>query len=176
MNSALQSLLDQSFLVSGYLSGKYHALFIMWSFHIMLHHLFSHHMSYAPILTHLRTNSLPMMTLSLCPWWFIRSHDPLHFLNNLTNCSHPPSCLCSLLLFYLWVAHLWSFCHGHSFVLKLYWVVWLELPSFVTSGYPHPSAIFVLKVKTSDYSEYPLRHIRSPPTLGHWGNSKAYLE
>ena len=41
-------------------------------------------------------------------------------------------------------------------VLKLYWVVWLELPSFVTSGYPRPSAIFMLKVKMSDYSEYPV--------------------
>ena len=33
-------------------------------------------------------------------------------------------------------------------VLKLYQVVWLELPSFVTLGYPHPSVLFVLKVKT----------------------------
>ena len=38
-------------------------------------------------------------------------------------------------------------------VLKLYLVVWLELPSFVTLGYPHPSAIIVLKVK--------MRHILS---------------
>ena len=45
------------------------------------------------------------------------------------------------------------------FVLKLYWVVWLELPSFVTSGYPCPSALFVLKVKLRQYSEYPLQYI-----------------
>ena len=54
--------------------------------------------------------------------------------------------------------------------------MWLELPSFVTLGYPRPSALIVLKVKTSDYSEYPLHQIRSPPTLGYWGDSKAYLE
>ena len=58
---------------------------LMWSFSIMLYHLFSHTMSYAPILTHLWTKSLPMTTLSLCPWWFIRSHDPLHFLTILPN-------------------------------------------------------------------------------------------
>ena len=33
-------------------------------------------------------------------------------------------------------------------VLKLYYVVWLELPSFVTTGYPHPSALIVLEVKS----------------------------
>ena len=49
-------------------------------FSIMLYHPFSHHMSYAPILTHLRTNSFPMTTISHCFWWFIRSHDPLKFL------------------------------------------------------------------------------------------------
>ena len=83
MNNALQSPLDQSLLVSGCLSGKYHVLFIIWSFSIMLYHPLSHHMSYAPILTHLRTNFFPMTTFSLCPWWFIRSHDPLHFLTTL---------------------------------------------------------------------------------------------
>ena len=71
-------------------------------FSIMLYHLLSHTMSYAPILTHHRTNSFLMMRFSICPCWFIRSHDPLHFLNDFTNCSHPPSCLCPLLLFYLW--------------------------------------------------------------------------
>ena len=115
MSHALQSLLDQSFPVSGYFSGKYHTLFITWSFSIMLYHPPSHTMSYAPILTHLQTNFFPMTMFSLCPCWFIRSHDPLHFLNDLTNHSHPPSCLYSLLLFYLWLACLWSFCHGHSF-------------------------------------------------------------
>ena len=64
MSNALQSLLDRSFPVSGYLSGKYHALFIMCSFSIMLYHPFSHRMSYAPILTHHRTNSFLMTTLS----------------------------------------------------------------------------------------------------------------
>ena len=115
MSNVLQSLLDRSFLVSGYLSGKYHALFITWSFSIMLYHPFSHTMSYAPILTHLQTNSFLTMTFFLCPCWFICSHNPLHFPNDLTNRSHPPSCLCPLLLFYLWVACLWSFCHSHSF-------------------------------------------------------------
>ena len=32
----------------------------------MLYHLLSHLMSYAPILTHPRTNFFPMTTLSLC--------------------------------------------------------------------------------------------------------------
>ena len=67
MSNALQSLLDQSFLVSGYLSGKYHAVFIMQSFSIMLYHPPSHTMSYAPILTHPWTNSFPMMMFFLCP-------------------------------------------------------------------------------------------------------------
>src|ERR1700743_1581160 len=40
--------------------------------------------------------------------------------------------------------------------------MWLELPSFVTLGYPRPFVLFVLKVKTSKYSEYPLHHICSP--------------
>ena len=40
-------------------------------------------MSYAPILTHLRTNFFPITTFSLCPCQFIRSHDPLHFLTIL---------------------------------------------------------------------------------------------
>ena len=35
-------------------------------FSIMLYRPFSHHMSYAPILTHPRTNSFPMTTISLC--------------------------------------------------------------------------------------------------------------
>ena len=83
MSNALQSPLDRSSIVSGCLSGKHHALFIMWSFSIMLYHLFSHTMSYAPILTHPQTNFFPMMTFSLCPCWFIRSHDPLHFLTIL---------------------------------------------------------------------------------------------
>src|SRR6202000_2956479 len=60
--------------------------------------------------------------------------------------------------------------------LKLYQVVWLELPSFVTSGYPCPSALIVLKVKMRQYSEYPLHHICTPPTLGHCSDSKAYSE
>ena len=64
MSHALQWLLDRSFLVSGYLSGKYHALFITWSFSIMLYHPPSHTMSYAPILTHLQTNFFPMTILS----------------------------------------------------------------------------------------------------------------
>ena len=81
-----------------------------------------------------------------------------------------------LLLFYLWVTCLWSSVTPTVLVLKLYWVVWLELPSFVTSGYPRPSALIVLKVKTRQYSEYPLRRIHSPSTLGHCGDSKAYLE
>ena len=89
-------------------------------FFIMLYHPFSHPMSYAPILTHLWTNSFPMMILSLCLCWFIRSHDPLHFLNDLTNRSHPPSCLCSLLLFYLWFTRLWSSVTATVLVLKLY--------------------------------------------------------
>ena len=78
-----QSLLDCFFPVSGYLLGKYHTLFITWFFSIVLYHPISHTMSYAPILTHLRTNFLPMTTLSLCLCWFIRSHDPLHFLTIL---------------------------------------------------------------------------------------------
>ena len=149
MSNALQLLLDRSFLVSRYLSGKYHALFIIWSFSIMLYHPSSHTMSYAPILTHPRTNSLPMTTFSLCLCWFICSHDPLHFLNNLTNHSHPLSCLSSLLMYYLWVAHLWSSVTATLFVYKLYYVVWLELPSFVISGYLHPSALIMPKVKSS---------------------------
>ena len=62
----------------------------------------------------------PMTTLSLCLCWFICSHDPLHFLNNLTNCSHPPSCLCFLLLFYLCFECLWSSVTATVLVLKLY--------------------------------------------------------
>ena len=120
MSHALQSLLDWSFPVSGYFSGKYHALFITWSFSIMLYHPFSHTMSYAPILTYLRTNFFPMTSLSLCLCWFIHSHDPLYFLNDLTNCFHPPSCLCLLLLFYLWFVHLWSSTTATVLVLKLY--------------------------------------------------------
>ena len=38
---------------------------------------------------------------------------------------------------------------------------------------PH---IIMLKVKTRQYSEYPLHHIHSPSTLGHCSDSKAYLE
>ena len=86
--------------VSKYLSGKYHALFITWSSSIMLYHPPSHTMSYASILTHHWTKIFPMTTFFLSLWWFIRSHDPLHFLNNLTNHSHPPFCLCFLLSFY----------------------------------------------------------------------------
>src|ERR1700743_3382068 len=56
MSNSLQSPLDRSFLVSGCLSDKYHALFIMGSFSIMLYHPSSHTMSYAPILTHHWTN------------------------------------------------------------------------------------------------------------------------
>ena len=85
MSHALQLLLDWSFLVSGYLSGKYHTLFTTWSFSIMLYHPPSHTMSYAPILTHPWTNSFPMTMFSLCPCWFIHSHDPLHFLNDLSR-------------------------------------------------------------------------------------------
>ena len=81
-----------------------------------------------------------------------------------------------LLLFYLWFECLWSSVTATVLVLKLYYVVWLELPSFVTSGYPCPSALIVLKVKMRQYSEYPLHHIHSPSTLGHCGDSKAYLE
>ena len=120
MSNAPQSPLDRPFLVSRYLSGKYHALFTMWAVSIMLYHPLSHTMSYAPIHIHPRTNSFPMMTLSLCLCWFIRSHDPLQFLNNLTNRSHPPSCLCFSLLFYLWVARLWSSVTATVLVLKLY--------------------------------------------------------
>ena len=120
MCHALQSPLDWSFPVSGCLPGRYHALFIMWSFSIMLYHPLSHPISYFCILTHHRTNFLPMPTLSLCPYWSICSHDPLHLLNDLTNRSHCPSCLCSLLLLYLWVTQLQSFCHSYSFVFKLY--------------------------------------------------------
>ena len=79
-------------------------------------------------------------------------------------------------MFYLWFERLWSSITATVLVLKLYQVVWLELPIFVTSGYPRPSALSVLKVKTSQYSEYPLHYIRSPPTLGHLGDSRAYLE
>ena len=89
-------------------------------FSIMLYHLLSHPMSYAPILNHPRTNSFPMMTISLCSWWFICSHDPLHFLYDLTNRSHPLSCLCFLLLFYLWFERLWSSVTATVLVLKLY--------------------------------------------------------
>ena len=35
------------------------------------------------------------------------------------------------------------------FGLKLYWIVWLELPSSVTLGCLHPSALIVLKDKSS---------------------------
>ena len=167
MSHALQSLLDQSFHVSRYLSGKYHTLFIVWSFSIMLYHLLSHPMSYAPILTHPQTNSFPMTTLSLhdalpislfpsCDpfllcfiilsltichmplflliFGLILSHDdvfPLSLLihsfswptsspNDLTNRSHLPSCLCFLLLFYLWFERLWSSVTATVLVLKLY--------------------------------------------------------
>ena len=176
MSNALQSLFDRSFIVSRCLSGNYHALFIMWSFSIMLYHLFSHHMSYAPILTHPRTNSFPMTMISLCSWWFIRSHNPLHFLNDLINRSHPPSCLCSLLLFYLWFAHLWSPVMATLFILKLYQVVWLELSSFVTSVFPHPSALTALKVKLSYILSTLCTLSNLLPLLCHSSNSKAYLE
>ena len=62
----------------------------------------------------------PRWCFPFCLCWFICSHDPLHFLNNLTNRSHPLCCLWSLLLFYLWVAHLWSSVMATLFVLKLY--------------------------------------------------------
>ena len=83
-------------------------------FSILLYHLLSHTMSYAPILTHLWTNFFPMMTLSLCPWWFICSHNPLHFLTIL------PIVLTLLLAFVSFVVlfMVWTFvefCHGHSF-------------------------------------------------------------
>ena len=120
MCNVSQSLLDQSFPVSRYLPGKCHTLFIIWSFSIMLYHYFSHTMSYAPTLTHHRTTPFPMTMLSLCLCWFIHSHDPLHFLNDFTNCSHPLSCLFSLLLFYLWFTHLWSSVTATVFILKLY--------------------------------------------------------
>ena len=41
------------------------------------------------------------------------------------------------------------------FVLILYYVVWLELPSFVTSGIPHPAALSVPKDKLRQLSDYP---------------------
>src|SRR6202000_3069707 len=41
--------------------------------------------------------------------------QPTSSPNDLTNRSHPPSCLCFLLLFYLWIGYRWSFCHDHSF-------------------------------------------------------------
>ena len=102
MSNALQLLLDRSFLVSRYLSGKCHALFIMWSFSIMLYHLFSHHMSYAPILTHPWTNFFPMTTFFLCLCWFICSHDPLHFLTIL------PIVLTLLLAFVLYCCSIYG--------------------------------------------------------------------
>ena len=115
MSNAFQSLLDRSFLVSRYLSGKYHTLFIMWSFSIMLYHPFSHTMSYAPIFTHLWTNSFPMTTLSLCLCWFICSHDPLHFLNDLTK-SFSPSFLPLFFIVVVFMGRTFvEFCHGHSF-------------------------------------------------------------
>ena len=62
----------------------------------------------------------PWRCFPLCSWWFIHSHDPLHLLNDLTNHSHLPWCLCSLLSFYLWFAHLWSSVMATLFVLKLH--------------------------------------------------------
>ena len=115
MSNALQSLLDRSFPVSGCSSGKYHALFIMWSSSIMLYHPFSHTMSYAPILTHPWTNSFPMMTLYLCLCWFICSHDPLHFLKQSYQ-SFSPSFLPLFFIVVLFMGRTFvEFCHGHSF-------------------------------------------------------------
>ena len=142
--------LDWTFIVSKCLSGKVLCSFLTCSFSIMIYHPFSHTMSYAPILTHHRTNLFPMMMFSPCLCWFIRSYDPLHFLNDLTNNSHPLWCFCSLLLFYLWFAFLWSSVTATIFVLKLYLVVWLEFPSLVTTGFPHPFALIVPKDKSSN--------------------------
>ena len=66
------------------------------------------------------SNYFLMTTFPLCPCWFICSHNPLHFLNDLINCSHTPWSLCFLLLFYLWFAHLWSPVMVTLFILKLY--------------------------------------------------------
>ena len=62
------------------------------------------------------------------------------------------------------------------FVLKLYYVVWLELPRFVTLGYPHPSALIVPKVKSSKILSTLCTQANLLPLLGHSGDSKAYLE
>ena len=61
------------------------------------------------------------------------------------------------------------------FALKLYWVVWLELPSFVTLGFPCPSALIVPKVKLS-YILSILCTSSDLLPLGHSGDLKAYLE
>ena len=53
--------------------------FITWPSFIMLYHPFSYAMSYAPMFTQHWTSNFPMTIFSLCPCWFIHSHDPLHF-------------------------------------------------------------------------------------------------
>ena len=85
----------------------------MWSFSIMLYHPFSHPMLYAPILTHLWTNSFPMTTLFLCLCWFIHSHDPLHFQTN-------QPIVVSLLFILLKWSKLWSRCQEIGLVALMF--------------------------------------------------------
>ena len=118
--NAPQSLLDRSFVVAGYLSGKvsrsfhhviffYYALSSSFSSYVICPYPYS---SSDRFLSH--DNVFPLFLLIHSFSW------PTSFPNNLTNRSHPPSCLCFLLLFYLWFACLWSSVTATVLVLKLY--------------------------------------------------------
>ena len=175
MCHVLQSLLDRPFPVSGYLSGKYHALFIIWSFSIMRYHLLSHTMSYAPIFTHW-TNSFPMTTLSFCLCWFIRSHYPLHFLKRSYQ-SFTPSFLPLFLIVVLFMGHMFvEFCHSHTFVFKAVLGSVAGAPQLCNLRISSPFCAHHAQGQDETYSEYPLHYVHSPSTLGHCSNLKAYLE
>ena len=120
MSNALQSLLDRSFPVSGCLSGKYHVLFIMCFF---FYYALSSFLSPYVICPYPDSSSdqFPSHDDTFPLSLMIHSFPlPTSFPNDLTNRSHPPSCLCFLSLFYLWYERLWSSVTATVLVLKLY--------------------------------------------------------
>ena len=114
---ALQSLLDWSVPVSRYLSGKYHTLFITWSFSIVLYYPLSHTMSYVlnwrPI-TGLMGHRLSLiskpsirpisrLTGSICDWSITNCIVPLRgYINHMHCISKHLS----------WMTHRWHHCHN----------------------------------------------------------------
>ena len=62
------------------------------------------------------------------------------------------------------------------FILQLYQVVWLELHSFVTSGFHFPSTVIVLKVKLGNILSTLCMPFNLLPLLDHSGDLTAYWE